>query len=179
MQTSRWRAHAVSLALGLALGLTASQWWPRAARPWLPRPFLDVADIDGRRLVEADFEDHVVVLVFVAAGGGEQWLAELQRFSAELGDPRLLVIGISQATDRASTRALRDRLHLALPMIHDDDRELAHRFGTPVCFPTTYVYDRRGMPRHVMLLHDDDGAFEAELRALLAAPPARPDRGDG
>lgn len=108
-----------------------------------PSPALKRASLDERAVDLGAHVGHVVVLDFFATYCEPclRALPGLQTLATQRSD--LVVIGVDEDESRADAIALRDRLGLRFPIVHDPAQQLAGRFHVRA-LPATFVLDRRG-----------------------------------
>lgn len=92
-----------------------------------------------------DYRRQVVVLNFWATWCPPcvQETPSLEKFSAEMRNHHVAVIGVSVDQDKGALEKFVGDYHLSFPIARDPDQALASRYGTSQ-FPETYILDREG-----------------------------------
>lgn len=149
----------------------------RAAYVGKPAPNLvGLVSVNGPALSTDGLKNRVVVVDFWAiwCGPCRQSMPALSSLQSRYGAQGLSVLSIStDPVERAGAFA-RD-LGLRTTVAVDKDGETSQLYGVSV-LPTTFVVDRRGIVRDVMLGYDrtTDARLESLVRSLLAEPAPTP-----
>lgn len=164
------------LALDVTLAVRPSpDAMARAAYVGKPAPNLvGLVSVNGPALSTEGLKNRVVVVDFWAiwCGPCRQSMPALSALQTRYGAQGLTVLSIStDPVDRAAAFA-RD-IGLRTTVAVDKEGETSQLYGISV-LPTTFVVDRRGVVRDVILGYDrtQDARLDATVRALLAEPPA-------
>jgi len=124
---------------------------------------------DGALLSLASLRDKVVLVNFWATWC-EPCVAEmpaLQQLRDDLA-PRLEVLGVNYQESPASIKAYTEKAAITFPIVRDTDGAVAKAYGARI-FPSSYVVDRAGNVRHVLVGAADWTSTElvSTIRPLL------------
>ena len=155
----RW-FQAISCAGALLLAVSAS-----AADP---APALSVPTLAGPAFDLSAQRNHVVIVNFWAT-----WcvpcraeMPMLDAFYKKHRDEGLEMIGLSIDTPAALARVKQTAATVSYPMAVARDAQ-ANGFPTPNALPITYIIDRKGMVKAVLIPEDDKGLDEAKLDKIV------------
>ena len=114
-------------------------------------PALDLLTPDGTRLPLASLRGKVVLVNFWAT-----WcepcvteMPSLQRLRDQLS-PRFEVLGVNFKEGPARIRAFVEKAGITFPIVRDTDGAAAKAWGARI-FPASYVVDREGRVKHVLI----------------------------
>ena len=171
--------HAKLALLGLIpLGLLAAIFVVAQARPTddpgavieLSRPMPDLGDdwLIGEGLAADALQGKVVVVNFWGSWCGpcRKEQPVLQRLSEEY-EGRVQFVGVDFIDDQAAAREFVREFGVTYPSVVDDG-PLAHRFGMPYP-PATYLVDRNGEMRYLLLGEQGESELRGYLEELLKA----------
>ena len=118
-----------------------------------PAPDFTVNDIDGIKFRLGDFKGKVVILNFWSTTCAP-CVAEMPGLNTLFRDLKgnvLTVLGVSLDSSSKPVRDLRDRQHIAYPLLMDSQQEVY--FDTYALFgqPVSIVFDRSGMVQEKLL----------------------------
>jgi mycoredoxin-dependent peroxiredoxin len=181
-----------SMALAVCLLLTAAL---RAQEPTPPPPprvkvgraapdftasYLTAPDVNGRRqrqqVTLSDFRgrQHVVLAFFPAAfsPGCTNEMAQYQKTSGQFNVHNTVILGISVDSPWANA-AFAEKLGAQFPILSDATRDISRAYGVfdeqnAVARRTTFVIDRQGMVRQVLMAQEAlDSTHALEACAVL------------
>jgi thiol-disulfide isomerase/thioredoxin len=132
-------------------------------------PPIDLFTPDGSPLSLASLRGRVVLVNFWAT-----WcepcvteMPSLQRLRDRFA-PRFEVLGVNYQEGPARIKAFADKSGIAFPIVRDTDGAVAKAWGARI-FPASYVVDRGGQVRHVLIGGADwtSAPLADTIRALL------------
>lgn len=169
--TSSHSARRRALTLLLAIGLgAAGAWAAEAPLVGQAAPALIARQFDGQVLDLASLRGRVVLLNFWAS-----WcdpcraeMPQLDALQREFRDRGLVVVGLSadDRHDRADALKAARNLGYTLGMLSEATR---NDFGVPRTLPLTYLIDREGVIRNVLVANRGASSAEALRSAVVAA----------
>ena len=133
-------------------------------------PEIGARDLDGHRWSLESLRNKVVIVDFWASWCDpcREEMPVLERLHHRYQSRGLVVIGISVDRTDSNVRDFLRRTQVSFPIIHDARHQIAGRYS-PARMPSSYIFDRRGVVRHVHtgFRPGDARAIEREVRELL------------
>lgn len=137
-----------------------------------PMPAIEGEWINGGPLTRDDYRDKVVLVNFWGewCGPCREEQPALQRLADEF-DGRVQFVGIDFLDDQAKALEFIREFGVTYPSVVDDG-PLSYRFQMPYA-PTTFLVDRGGVMRYMLLGAQEEDDLRGYLEELLSATAAR------
>jgi thiol-disulfide isomerase/thioredoxin len=177
---TRWRfsclgrgiaALLVAAAPLAASAQTALQTWTGAPKP----PPIELNALGGQRLALSDLSGKVVVVNFWATWCEPcvEEMSSMQRLRDRLGAEHFEIFAVNFQEGEPRIRSFLNKVPLTFPIVRDTDGSVARAWKVRI-FPSSFVVDRDGAIRYVLVGSIDWASAEVEktLRPLLPPPRA-------
>lgn len=99
-----------------------------------------------------DYRGHVVVLNFWASWCGpcRAEMPDMQAVYSEMREQGLVVVGVNQGEPKEQVAGFAREFGLTFPILLDENQSIARMYGVRA-YPTTFVLDRNGSIRNVIV----------------------------
>jgi thiol-disulfide isomerase/thioredoxin len=136
--------------------------------PFEPAPQVELSSLEGQRLKLSDFHGRVVLLNFWATWCGpcRAEIPELNKLERDFGASGLAVVGVSWDDSAAGVREFQNQIRQDYTVLLGGE-DIQDKFEAVRSLPTTYVIDRKGRIRQMIIGARDRTQFEAVLKPLL------------
>jgi cytochrome c biogenesis protein CcmG/thiol:disulfide interchange protein DsbE len=127
-----------------------------------------LSSLEGQRLKLSDFHGRVVLLNFWATWCGpcRAEIPELNKLERDFGASGLAVVGVSWDDSAAGVREFQNQIRQDYTVLLGGE-DIQDKFEAVRSLPTTYVIDRKGRIRQMIIGARDRTQFEAVLKPLL------------
>jgi peroxiredoxin len=169
--SARWFVMGLGLIILVPLLLVGLFLWQsgmfgssstRTLSPGMPAPDFTLNAQDGRPFRLANYKGRAVFLAFVPSWDDPKTLAEVRSLasSAQTFDAAGAKVMVVSSDDKAKAKALHEKEKLPFPLLQDEGKVLAKRYGVPQGenYRTTFVVDPAGGVKYRV----GDAAVEAE-----------------
>lgn len=137
-----------------------------APREGQPLPELRLVDVQGREISREQLRGHVVLLDVWASWCGpcKQEMPEFQKLANRYASRGLLVIGVSIDMTAEDASQFARSIGVTYPIVHHP--QIMSEWGL-LGLPTTFVLDRAGVVRRMVIGFEYPDSFEKTIRELL------------